>query len=107
MLASARVSSCELRRRQSLTDLVARVGRVEGHIKVIVQAEVCNVLRQAVDVVVGNHGGDDFQKLVLKHNNGAIGGEENFSGASTGDLKLEAGRVCPCKGQIIGYTLCE
>lgn len=71
------------------------------------QAEVCNVLSQAVDVVVGNHGCYDFQKLVLEDNDGAIGGEENFSGAGTADLKLEVWRVCPGKGQIIGYTFCQ
>lgn len=78
-------------------DLIARICCVECDVQIIVQAEVGNVFSEAVYVVVGHHGSDDFQELVLKDYDGAIGREEDFFRARAGNLELKAGCIGPCQ----------
>ena len=57
-------------------------------------------LCQTVDVIVGHHFSGELEELVLKHQRTARRVKQHLSRVDTSDLKVERGRVGPCKVQI-------
>jgi len=80
--------------------IVKVVGVPERLRPVVAQPEAMDGCREAVDVVVGDHVGHQFQELIFEDDLVAVGIEYDFSRAHTCNAELETGFVGPSESEV-------